>query len=210
MVLVRTARRILAEVRALDDELDRHIVYNRAGEPRSLSGPCRSQRQDPPGVLARLKAENPEIRVDLQQGRTEELLPLLAAGEVDLVVGRLYAPAHPDHFTRAALERADLDPRAHRASRPFRASRGRYPAPLRDPPPDGQSASGQEIEQVMARLGLSPSTSLRSSSSGFIREMLHASDLIAVMPRLIWLEISCAVPCRSFPCRSRRRTGPPA
>src|SRR5205823_5656574 len=44
---------------------------------------------------------------------------------------------------------------------------------------------GQEIEHLLALLGLQPTTSLRSSSYGFIREMLHATDLIAVMPRLM-------------------------
>jgi LysR family pca operon transcriptional activator len=44
---------------------------------------------------------------------------------------------------------------------------------------------GQEIEHLLALFGLVPTTSLRSSSYGFIREMLHATDLIAVMPRLM-------------------------
>ena len=39
----------------------------------------------------------------IQQGRMEELLPLLAAGEIDLIVGRLYPPAVPDGYTREAL-----------------------------------------------------------------------------------------------------------
>lgn len=56
-----------------------------------------------PGALARLKATHPDIPIRLQQGRTEELLPLLASGELDLVVGRLYAPALPDQFLREPL-----------------------------------------------------------------------------------------------------------
>jgi DNA-binding transcriptional LysR family regulator len=46
-----------------------------------------------PGTLARLKATDPNIRARLQQGRTEDLLPLLASGEIELIVGRLYAPS---------------------------------------------------------------------------------------------------------------------
>jgi LysR family transcriptional regulator, pca operon transcriptional activator len=38
---------------------------------------------------------------------------------------------------------------------------------------------------LLSFLGLQPPTSLRSSSYGFIREMLHATDLISVMPRLM-------------------------
>ena len=37
------------------------------------------------------------------QGRTEDLLPLLASGELDLIVGRLYEPATPDGFVREPL-----------------------------------------------------------------------------------------------------------
>ena len=44
---------------------------------------------------------------------------------------------------------------------------------------------GLEIEHLLALLGLQPTGSLRSSSYGFIREMLHATDLISVMPRLM-------------------------
>ncbi len=44
---------------------------------------------------------------------------------------------------------------------------------------------GQEIENLLAALGLAPATSLRSSSYGFIREMLHGTDLLSVMPRLM-------------------------
>jgi LysR family pca operon transcriptional activator len=44
---------------------------------------------------------------------------------------------------------------------------------------------GQEIEHLLSLLGLVPAASLRSSSYGFIREMLLATDMISVMPRLM-------------------------
>ena len=40
-----------------------------------------------PGALVQLKAANAEIKIRLRQGRTEELLPLLASGELDLAAG---------------------------------------------------------------------------------------------------------------------------
>jgi LysR family pca operon transcriptional activator len=43
----------------------------------------------------------------------------------------------------------------------------------------------QEIEHLLATLGLTLTSSLRSSSYGFIWEMLHGSDLLSVMPRLM-------------------------
>ena len=56
-----------------------------------------------PGVLKRLKESYPRLRVRLQQGRTEDLLPLLASGEIELIVGRLYEPVTLDGFDREAL-----------------------------------------------------------------------------------------------------------
>src|SRR4051812_19669737 len=44
---------------------------------------------------------------------------------------------------------------------------------------------GQGIENLLSALGFVSTTSLRSSSYGFIREMLHGTDLLSVMPRLM-------------------------
>lgn len=44
---------------------------------------------------------------------------------------------------------------------------------------------GQEIEHLLSLLGIDPAASLRSSSYSFIREMLHGTDLLSVMPRLM-------------------------
>jgi LysR family transcriptional regulator, pca operon transcriptional activator len=78
-VFVRSARRILAELHRLDDELDR-LADPETGTvvvgalPVAAAGIL-------PGVLTRLKASHPKIRVRLQQGRMEDLLPALAAGD---------------------------------------------------------------------------------------------------------------------------------
>ena len=44
---------------------------------------------------------------------------------------------------------------------------------------------GQEIDALLGALGLSPALPMRSSSYGFIREMLLATDMVSVMPRLM-------------------------
>ncbi|MBV8458385.1 MAG: LysR family transcriptional regulator [Acetobacteraceae bacterium] len=78
-VFVRSARRVRAELHRLDDELDR-LADPESGTvvvgalPVAAAGIL-------PGVLTRLKASHPKIRIRLQQGRMEDLLPLLAAGE---------------------------------------------------------------------------------------------------------------------------------
>jgi LysR family pca operon transcriptional activator len=44
---------------------------------------------------------------------------------------------------------------------------------------------GQEIDHLLDTLGLTGRAMFRSSSYGFIREMLHGSDALSLMPRLM-------------------------
>jgi LysR family pca operon transcriptional activator len=184
LVFLRTARRILAELRRLDDELDQ--LASPSGGPVALGALPVAAAGVLPGTLARLKTTHPDIKVRLQQGRTEDLLPLLGSGEIDLIVGRLYEPAVPDEFAREPLWTEPISVLA-RAGHPVLSEEvtadalRRYELVL----PTVSQRVGQEIDHLLALLGLHPTTSLRSSSYGFIREMLHATDLISVMPRLM-------------------------
>jgi LysR family transcriptional regulator, pca operon transcriptional activator len=135
----------------------------------------------------RLRLTQPDVKVRLRQGRTEDLLPLLASGELDLIVGRLYEPAVPDGFAREALWAEPISVLA-RAGHPMfqhgpvsAEELRRYELVL----PTVTQRVGQEIEHLLSLLGLVPAASLRSSSYGFIREMLLATDMISVMPRLM-------------------------
>ncbi len=101
-------------------------------------------------------------------------------------MGRLYAPAVPDGMQREALWEEPISVLA-RADHPVFA-RGRpvtaealrrYDLAL----PTVSQRVGQEIDHLLALLGLAPDAALRSSSYGFIREMLLATDHISVMPR---------------------------
>ena len=184
-VFLRSARRMLAELRRLDEELDE--LAGPGGGTIALGALPVAAAGVLPGALARLKAAHPEIKVRLRQGRTEELLPLLAAGELDLVVGRLYEPAVPDGFAREPLWTEPISVLA-RAGHPVFAQDPvtvedlrRYDLVL----PTVTQRVGQEIEHLLSLLGLAPTASLRSSSYGFIREMLLATDLISIMPRLM-------------------------
>lgn len=100
LVFVRSARRVLAELRRLDEELDE---LSGPGGTVALGALPVAATGVLPGALVRLKATHPDVKVRLRQGRTEDLLPLLASGELDLIVGRLYEPAVPDGFAREAL-----------------------------------------------------------------------------------------------------------
>jgi len=184
LILVETARRVLAELRRLDDQLDQ--LASPGGGTVALGALPVAAAGILPGTLGRLKAVNPQIRVRLQEGRTRDLLPLLASGEIDLIVGQLYEPALPDRFAREPLWTEPISILA-RSEHPIFADAvtaealRRYDLVL----PTVSQRVGLEIEHLLALLGLQPTTSLRSSSYGFIREMLHATDLISVMPRLM-------------------------
>lgn len=185
VVFVRSARRILAELRRLDEELDR--LSSPGGGAVTLGALPVAAAGVLPGALARLKAAHPGIRVRLQQGRTEDLLPLLASGELDLIVGRLYAPLMPDGFEHEALWAEPLSILARSGHPLFMAERASldelrcYDLVL----PTITQRVGQEIEHLLSLLGIDPAASLRSTSYGFIREMLHGTDLLSVMPRLL-------------------------
>jgi len=179
------ARRVIAEMRRLDEAIEGLDAPGRGTLalgvlPVAAAGVL-------PGALTKLKAAEPLIRVRLEQGRTEELLPLLAAGEIDLVVGRLYEPAVPDGFAR---ERLWTEPMSILA----RAGHPLFEAPRIDAAalsgydfvlPTITQRVGQEVERLIAALGLEAATAFRSSSYGFIREMLLGGDGVAIMPRLM-------------------------
>jgi LysR family pca operon transcriptional activator len=187
VAFIESARRLLAELRRLDETLDGFSSPSQGTLalgvlPVAAAGVL-------PGVLTRLRAIEPAMRIRLEQGRTEELLPRLAAGEIDLIVGRLYEPALPDAFAREKLWAEPMSILA-RADHPLfdqplveAEHLRRYDLVL----PTITQRMGQEIEALLDRLGLAPATSYRSSSAGFIREMLHGGDALAIMPRLMML-----------------------
>jgi LysR family transcriptional regulator, pca operon transcriptional activator len=185
LAFIESARRLLAELRRLDETLDVLSSPGKGGIaigvlPTAASGVL-------PGVLARIRTVEPEIRIRMEEGRTEDLLPLLAAAEIDLIVGRLYEPALPDAFEREALWTEPMSIVARVDHPIFRHANatiehiGRYDLVL----PTVTQRMGQEIEQLLHRLGIVPRTSYRSSSAGFIREMLHGGDFLSIMPRLM-------------------------
>ena len=69
---------------------------------------------------------------------------------------------------------------------------------------------GQEIERLLQNLDLAPTTAYRSSSYGFIREMLFGGDFIAIMPRLMMVGDLLRGTLRLVRCLCPRRSGPQA
>ncbi|MFT8246417.1 LysR substrate-binding domain-containing protein [Roseomonas sp. BN140053] len=182
--VAQAASRIFGELRRLESVLDglageaeEHVILGAL--PVAAAGVL-------PGVLGRLRTERPALAVQLVQGRTEELLPRLAAGELDLVVGQLYPPERPDGLVREALYEEPIAVLA-RAGHPIFA-RPVTAAALRGHElvlPSISQRVGQEIDRLLAILGLTAATSVRSTSYGFIREMLLSTDFVSVMPDML-------------------------
>ena len=186
LVFVQSARRILAELRRLDEELD--LLSTPGGGILSIGALPVAAAGMLPGVLKRLKTKYPRLRLRLRQGRTEDLLPLLATGEIELIVGRLYEPTTPDGFDREALWSEPISILA-RVQHPIfdeavmTQELGQFDLIL----PTITQRVGQEIERFLSRLGVDPSNALRSSSYVLIREMLLETDMLSVMPRSMML-----------------------
>jgi LysR family pca operon transcriptional activator len=184
-VFVQTARRILADLRRLDEELD-ELSSPDTGTIALGAFPVTAAGMLP-GALTRLRTFHPNIKIRLQQGTTEQLLPHLAAGELDLVVGRLYEPLVPDGFHREPLWTEPLSILARRDHPVFSLSRITVEA-LRSYElvlPTLSQRVGQEIEHLISLLDLETKNSFRSSSNSFIREMLYGTNAISIMPRMM-------------------------
>lgn len=184
VVVIRLARRIRGELVRAEEELD---AIGDGGDGIVTIGvlPVAAVGMLP-GALIRLRSKHPTLKVRLEQGRMEDLLPLLASREIDLIVGRLYAPAVPDAFLREPLWEEPISVLARAGHPIFAAERAVAAEDLRRfdlALPTVTQRVGQEIDRLLALLGLAPDAALRSSSYGFIREMLLATDHISVMPR---------------------------
>jgi len=184
VLVIREARAMLSALRRLDEALDG--VGSAATGSLAIGVLPVASVGVLPGALARLRATHPGIRLRLEEGRTEELLPRLATREIDLVVGRLYAPAVPDGFLRTPMWEEPLAVLA-RAGHPLLKAKGAVGGALLARQewilPTISQRVGQEIEAFLAALGVPREGALRASSYGFIREMLLAGDALAAMPR---------------------------
>lgn len=185
-IVLRYARAALSDLQRLEQDLE---LGGEAGATSVVVGALPVAAVGLlPAVITRARAEHPGLQIRLVEGRTEILLAQLEAGEVDLVVGRLYPAAAPDGLTREALYAEPISVLAraghpiHRLKRPTARDLAAYDFVL----PGFSQRIGHDVEHFMAAIGLTPSAaSIRSTSRGFIREMLLATDMVTVTPRIV-------------------------
>jgi len=182
--VAQCARNILAELKRLDDELDQlsrdtSVVVNVGALPVAAVGIM-------PGVIARLNEQRPDLEVRLVQGLTEELIPELNSGQLDLIVGRLYESLAPDGLKREVLYYEPISLMAHPEHSIFAG-----PGPTIEniskaklALPTVASRLGQEIDQILVAMNIDLNSPIRSSSLAFIRELIQSGEFVAIMPRL--------------------------
>ena len=181
--LAHTAKKILLELKQLDETLDRltrdnSIVVNVGVLPVAAVGVM-------PGVVARLSERRPELQVMVSQGLSEDLIPDLMAGRLDLIVGRLYDPPAPDGLKREALYQEPISVVAQPSHKIFAGQGPTIDKLARSKLvlPTVASRLGREIAQLLGQMDIAPSAPVRSSSLGFIRELVLSGEFVGIMPR---------------------------
>lgn len=181
--VIETSRRILAQLARLDEELDR--IENRTAASVAVGAAPAPAVGLLPQVLALLRRGSSDLQMRVIEGGYEDLGPALSAGEIDLIVGRLYDTPAPDSFVREVLYNDPVVLLARVGHPLFRGEltiENVEEYELIVPPVSRRF--GQEVDQLLARLANFRPTLLRSTSIGFAREMVHATDTIAFAPRL--------------------------
>ncbi len=183
-VLVRHARRVLAQLASAGEEIE-DLVHGTGG--RVVVGTLlAASAWLLPRAIVQLRRDRPRVSVDVVEGTHDRLLPMLLHGDLDMVVGRLsefrhragirqepvyseeiVTVARPEHplVHRGALELADLQETDWIL-----------------PPPE--TTLRRQIEKVFFDAGLDPPRCMVQSVSLLTnRNLLYASDLVGAWPR---------------------------
>jgi LysR family pca operon transcriptional activator len=184
-ILIRWARRMLADMGRLDEELDR-LEAPGGGLVAIGALPVAAAGLASP-IIRALAADELDLEIRLEEARLEMLLPRLVSGEIEVIIGRLYEPELPDGLMRIPLYDEPIALVA-RADHPiFDLSAGSpdlsaYTLLL----PTFSQRLGREIEHFLARADVPlPTKRIRSTSHMAIREMLQETDMVTVTPQLL-------------------------
>lgn len=203
LVLAR-ARRILAEVDRIPDDLS--LVESGLSETAVIGVLPSAATGLLPRVLSLFAVEHPQIAIQVVEGRTNELLALLAAGKLDLILGRLYEAEGEGGFHRRALYHEPLAILA-REGHPLFVSGGADPRRLsahRMVLPTVTQRIGQDVDRAIRDNAITVrAPALRVSSMSLIRELILTTDHLAVLSRLTLVGDLIRGDIRVVPCEIR-------
>lgn len=161
-----------------------------------------------PVAVARLKQEHPLLTVVMREDRPDVLFAELQAGRIDLVFGRLDAPAVQNHCWAALFEEKF---NAYVGAQHPLAAPSRSTLTLSDVwsypwiVPGAGTGSRRELDELFARQGLQmPENRVEVTSQPAVRRMLLDGDFIGVLPETVGREDPrlCALPLPCVPIRS--------
>ncbi|GAA4679587.1 LysR substrate-binding domain-containing protein [Gordonia humi] len=140
-----------------------------------------------PQAIARIKAEHPLLTVIVREGAPSALLTELESGRVDVIVGRLTAPSTAG-ITRIPLYDESVEVFAG-CEHPLVAATELDLADLRDHQwilPGVETALRSELEKAFTRHAIPlPAQRVEATSYLTVRELLRATEMVAVLPSLI-------------------------
>jgi LysR family pca operon transcriptional activator len=182
-VLAR-ARRILSEVDRIPDDLA--LIETGLAQTVIIGVLPSAATGLLPQVLSRFQGEHPEIVVQVVEGRTHELLALLASGKVDLILGQLYEPAVHDSFHREPLYHEPLAILGREGHPIFLRKRieARQLSAWNFVLPTLSQRIGQDVDRAIHENGIAAQSVSRANSMSMIREMLLATDYLTILSQL--------------------------
>jgi LysR family pca operon transcriptional activator len=177
--ILRIIQEAEASVSRLCDQEDGQLVVGAL--PTAASGVM-------PELLLRLRRHAPSVQVKVVTEPTQQLLDALALGDLDVVVGRLYAPLRgPDNFVREVIY-----------DEPMVVVVGPDHPLARQEVVTGEALSAYEIalpalsfriraetDAFLAQYGVRVAEGPSVTSLMLLRELLMSSDIVTIQPQLM-------------------------
>nr|WP_277924549.1 LysR substrate-binding domain-containing protein [Sphingomonas sp. CROZ-RG-20F-R02-07] len=184
-ILTTAARALLSTIRTLEADLERLSD----GQKRTIRVGALPVAAHGllPVVLARTNSRAARLSIEVIEGQTGQLIPALLSGAIDVIVGRLYAPAESDGLTRHVLYNEPISlvvrgdhPLLDRAAITVEDVQ-RHTLVL----PAVTTLIERDVRAILQRIGLRVETAIQSSSVGFMRELLLSGDFVGAVPRVL-------------------------
>lgn len=205
--LVRRARDALAALDALDDDV-RGIESGKLGRLRLGSFPTASERLLPAGLAAYGPA-HPEVEISLDEGEPDELMPLLAEGELDLALVFSYdvvPRTWPGDMHATPLLHEDLVlllPRGHRLAGADEVGLPDLEGETWVATREGTAAASC-LSRLCAGAGFAPRIDYRSNDYAVVRGFVRSGLGIALVPALGYQPTEAVVAGRLAGVAARR------
>lgn len=188
-VLTAGARKLLTTIRELEAQLDRLSDGQRrtirvGALPVAAHGLL-------PAVLANAGEQAASLTISVIEGKTDQMIPALLSGEIDVIVGRLYPPSQQGDLADDLVRRVLYDEPISlvaRSDHPLfdlpsisAADVQRYTLVL----PSVSTLMERDVREILEQFGLVTDAAVQSTSVGFMRELLLSGTFVSAVPRVL-------------------------